>query len=278
MRIREVGALARLDAHEVLRSRWPAVVTLIYGALAALLTFAAMRESSVLGFTGTGRVLLSFAHGLLLLLPLLALAATSQTLNRAREDGTLELLFGQPVSPAGFYTAVTLVRASLLFLPLAGLITLLPLLTWIAFGDVVPWAYVGRTLLVSASLLWAFVGLGMALSAHVGNQAKAAILALLVWASAVALVDFALIAVLLQWRLNAGSVFFLAALNPVQCARMALLAGQDPELSTFGPVGFFLATHLGSNGLLALGVAWPVATGWIGWLLGLRRFRRGDLV
>ena len=274
----EVLALARLDAHEVLRSRWPAVVTLLYGVLAALLTFAAMRESSVLGFTGTGRVLLSFAHGLLLLLPLLALAATSQTLNRAREDGSLELLFGQPVSPAGYYSAVTLVRTALLFVPLAALVALLPLLTRIAFGDAVPWGYLGRTLLVSAALLWAFVGIGMALSAHVAHQAKAAILALLIWAAAVALVDFALIAVLLQWRLSAGSVFFLAALNPVQCARMALLSGQDPELSTFGPVGFFLAHRLGSAGLLWLGIAWPAACGWLCWLLGLHRFRRGDLV
>lgn len=274
----EIVALARLDAREVLRSRWPIVLTVIYGALAAVLTFGAMRESNVLGFTGTGRVLLSFAHGLLLVLPLLALAATSQTLNRAREDGTLELLFGHPVSPAGYYSAVTLVRTALLVVPLAALTLLLPLLTWIAFGDPVPWAYVFRTLLVSSTLLWSFVGVGMALSAFVTHQAKAAILALLVWAAAVALVDFALIAILLQWRLHAASVFVLAALNPVQCARMALIAGQDPQLASFGPVGFFLAQKLGPNGLLALGVGWPTILGWFAWYIGLRRFRSGDLV
>ncbi|HNU83441.1 MAG TPA: hypothetical protein PKO05_08430, partial [Thermoanaerobaculia bacterium] len=58
----ELVALARLDVHEVLRSRWPVAVVLLYSALAALLVFAALRESNVLGFTGTGRVLLSFAH------------------------------------------------------------------------------------------------------------------------------------------------------------------------------------------------------------------------
>ena len=35
-----------------------------------------------------------------------ALSATGQTLNRAREEGTLEMLFGHPVSPGGYYTAV----------------------------------------------------------------------------------------------------------------------------------------------------------------------------
>lgn len=274
----EILALAHLDAREVLRSRWPAAVALLYCALAALLAFAAMRESSVLGFTGTGRVLLSFAHGLLILLPLLALSATGQTLNRAREEGTLELLFGHPVSPGGYYAAVTLVRYALLLLPLVAILVLLPTITRVAFGDPVPWSYLARALAVGAALLWAFTGIGMALSAHVAHQAKSAILGLLIWAAAVALVDFALIAVLLQWRLHAGTAFFLAALNPVQCARMALISAQDPELATFGPVGFFLAQRLGANGLLALGLAWPAAAGWIAWFLGLARFRRGDLV
>ncbi len=278
MRRTELRALARLDLHEVLRSRWPLVVVLLYGALAALLAFAAMRESNVLGFTGTGRVLLAFAHGLLVLLPLLALSATGQTLNRAREEGALELLFGHPVSPAGYYTAVSLVRFALLLVPLAALLLLLPMLTWAAFGDPVPWSYLLRSLAVGAALLVTFVGVGMAVSAYVQHSGRAAILGLLIWASAVALVDFALIAVLLQWRLHAGTAFFLAGLNPVQCARMALISGQDPELSTFGPVGFFLAHQLGARGLLALGLAWPTAAGLLAWWLGLRRFRRGDLV
>lgn len=274
----ELLALARLDVHEVLRSRWPAVVSLLYAALAALLAFAAMRESNVLGFTGTGRVLLAFAHGLLLLLPLLALAATGQTINRAREEGALELLFGHPVSPGGYYTATSLVRLALLLVPLAALLLLLPAITWVAFGDPIPWGYLGRSLAVGTALVVAFTGIGMALSAHVAHQARSAIFGLLIWAAAVALVDFALIAILLQWRLNAGTAFFLAALNPVQCARMALIAGQDPELSTFGPVGFFLAQRLGAGGLLALGLAWPAIVGIVAWLIGLRRFRRGDLV
>jgi ABC-type transport system involved in multi-copper enzyme maturation permease subunit len=274
----ELLPLLRLDAHELRRSRWPAAVLVVYAALAALFSFAALRESSVLGFTGTGRVVLSFAHGLLLLLPLLGLVATTQTLNRAREDGTLELLLGHPVSPGGYYTALTIARFALLFAPLAALLLLLPALTWAALGDPVPWAWIGRTLAVTAALLWAFVGLGLLVSATVGHQAKAAIVALLLWAAGVALLDFALVAVLLQWRLEPASVFLLAALNPVQCARLALLSGLDPQLSSFGPVGFFLAQRVGPNGLLALGLAWPLTVGWLAWITGLRRFRRGDLV
>ena len=274
----EIAALGRLDAREVLRSRWPAVTVALYAVVALLFTFGALRESSVLGFTGTGRVLLSFTHALVLLVPLLALAATSQTLNRAREDGSLELLLGHPISPDGYYTAVTLVRLALLVAPLAALLVLLPALTRVAFGDPVPWGAVARTVAVGVALAWAFVGVGMALSAYVAQTAKAAILGLLVWAAAVALLDFALVGVMLQWRLQPAPLFLLAALNPVQCARMALLAGQDPELNSFGPVGFWLAQRLGPDGLLALGLGWPLAAGTLAWLAGRRRFRSGDLV
>jgi hypothetical protein len=73
-------------------------------------------------------------------------------------------------------------------------------------------------------------------------------------------------------------IFALAVLNPVESVRMALLSGQDPDLAAFGPVGFYLAQHLGGRALFAIGLAWPVAAGTAAWWLGRRRFVRGDLV
>jgi ABC-2 type transport system permease protein len=67
-------------------------------------------------------------------------------------------------------------------------------------------------------------------------------------------------------------------LNPVQCARLALLSGAQPELSTFGPVGFFLANQIGSFGLLLLGIGWPLLLGVTAWVWSLGAFRRRDLV
>jgi ABC-2 type transport system permease protein len=94
----------------------------------------------------------------------------------------------------------------------------------------------------------------------------------------VALVDFALIGLLLQWRLPAQEVFALAALNPVQVVRVALLAGAEPELSVLGPVGFYLANRLGPRVLLALGIGWPLVFGGIAWTMAWRAFRTRDLV
>jgi ABC-2 type transport system permease protein len=83
---------------------------------------------------------------------------------------------------------------------------------------------------------------------------------------------------MLQWRLEPRVVFALAALNPVQSIRMALLSSADPELSVLGPVGFYLANRIGSSGLYALGVAWPMVLGTLAWASGLWKLRRGDVV
>ncbi len=275
---RSTLAVARLDLAEVLRSRWLLFCAALYAGLAALFVLVGLRESSVLGFTGMGRVLLSLCHALVLLLPLLALTAVGQVVNHARDDGTLELLFSHPVTRRQYFVAVTAVRFSMLVLPLAALLLLVSLLGWLVLGSAVPWGFIGTACLVSASLLWAFVGIGIGISTCVRNQAKAMIFLLLAWVTGVALLDFGLAGLMLQWRMSAATVFLLAALNPVEAARVALLSGAEPSLSVLGPVGFFLANRLGGGWLFALGTLWPALAGTIAWGLALRRFSRGDLV
>jgi ABC-type transport system involved in multi-copper enzyme maturation permease subunit len=276
--MRELAAIGRLELAEVLRSRWIALCLGLYAVLGGVFVLGAMRESGVLGFTGMGRVLFALCHALVLVLPLLGLTATGQVVNRAREEGALELLFSHPVSRGGWFTAVSLVRLAALLLPLMLLLPALAIYGRLAFGEAVPWAFLLRALAVSTSLLLASVGTGLFLSCHVRNQAKALMLLLLVWAAGVALLDFALAGLMLQWRLDPRAVFALSALNPVQCARMALLSAAEPELSTLGPVGFFLAHRIGATGLLVLGLLWPTLLGCCAWLLTLRSLSRGDLV
>lgn len=270
-------AVARLDLAEVVRSRWLVFCVGVYGLVAAVFTLVGTRESSVLGFTGMGRVLLSVIHALLLVLPLLALTATAQAVGRARDEGALELLLAQPISRTAYVTAVTAVRYLALLVPLVATVALMGLVGVVAFGEAVPWSFVGRTLVLSAALLWAFVGIGLLVSTLVRHTGKAMIYALLVWALSVALLDFALVGLMLEWRLDARAVFLLAALNPVESARMALLSAAQPELGVLGPVGFFLATHVGPGALFALGVAWPAAVGCLGFGVATWSFRTGDV-
>lgn len=275
---RELGAVARLDLAEVLRSRWALFTFLVYAGLAAAFVLVGMRESSMLAFTGLGRVLLSLCHALLLLLPLFALTATGQVINRAREDGTLEFLFTQPIRRAAYFGAISLTRLAVLTLPLWLLFLALGLYAAVAFDEAVAWGYLLEVLVLCTSVLVAFVGLGTAVSTWVRNQARATIWLLGLWALGVALLDFALVGAMLQWRVAPEAVFLLASLNPVQAARMALLSGASTELSVLGPVGFYLSNKVGSTLLFVWGTAWPAAVGLLAWFAAFRSFRRADIV
>jgi ABC-type Na+ efflux pump permease subunit len=237
-----------------------------------------LRESGVIGFTGMGRALMSWSHALLFLLPLVALSGTSQVVNQARDDGSLELLLSNPVSRTAWFTGTTIVRVAALCAPLLIAMPLMAVVGALAFGQAVPWDFLLRGVAVSVSLMLCFVAIGLLVSTLVRNQAKALMATILIWAAGVALIDFGLVGLMLQWELPPQAVFALAALNPVQCARLALLSGAQPELSTFGPVGFWLANHVGAGGLLAIGTGWPLLIGATAWTCSLAVFRKKDLV
>ena len=275
--IRDWSAIVRLDLAETVRSRWALFCVALYAALGALFVLVGMRESTLLGFTGMGRVLVGLSHALLMVLPLLALTAASQVVNRAREEGALELLFSHPIRRGAYFLGITAARYLVLTAPLLVLFVGLAALGAGFLDRTIMWSVLLRALLVSAALLAAFLGIGLAISTFVANPARSATIALVVWILAVALLDFALIGVMLQWRLQPQGVFALALLNPVQAARMALLAAGDAELSTLGPVGFYVANRIGATALLAIGVAWPLFAGFSAWLFAYVRFTRGDV-
>ncbi len=276
-RLNSYWAVARLDMAEVLRSRWLLFCVVVYALLAAVFVLVGMRESTVFGFTGTGRVLVSYVHALLVLLPLMALVATGHLVNKARDDGTLELLFSQPISRGAFFSAVSSVRLIVLLAPLVVLMVAVGLFGRVVFGQQIAWSFINHCLILCSALVWAFCGLGLWVSTSVPNTARATMYLLLIWLAGIALLDFALAGMMLQWRLEPRVVFALATLNPVQSIRMALLSSADPELSVLGPVGFYLANRIGTTWLYVLGLGWPLLLGTIAWTGALWRLRRGDV-
>jgi len=277
-RLRALWAVMRLDLAELVRSRWLVMSLVVYGVLCAVFILVGLHESELLGFTGAGRVLVSLTHALLVLLPLLALTGTSQAINRARDDGTLEVLLSHPIPRGAWFLGVAATRYLALLLPLVVAMGAVAAWARLVHGQAIPWGFLGRCLAVSASLLAAFSGLGLLVSVLVRHAGRAALNALLIWVASIALLDLALAGLMLQWRLPARAVFVLAAANPVQAARMALLSSADPELSVLGPVGFYLVHRIGPDALHALGVAWPAALGVAAAALAWLSFRRGDLV
>jgi ABC-2 type transport system permease protein len=271
------SAFLRLELADALRSRWvvftAAVYTLVFGAFVWL----GLRESSVLGFTGLSRVVLNMANAVAIVLPLVSLVATSQTVVRARSNGFFELFLAQPARRGNWFSAMLLSRLLVIAGPLIALL-LVVLGVGLARGEAQLLPLVCKSALVTLSLTWAFVGIGFWLSALARTPERATVYALVVWLAASALHDFALIGVLLKVRLAPQVVFALAAANPVESARLAILSGVDPELSVLGPVGFWLANTLGSQLMFTIGVVWPLVLGALCLAAAARRLQRMDLV
>lgn len=272
-----LGAFLRLELADAMRSRWLPFTSASYLGVFGLFGWLGLRESSVLGFTGMSRVVLNTANAIVVVLPLVALVATSQTVVRARQSGYFELFLSQPCRRRDWFWATVLARVVVLFAPLVAMLTIVAVIA--AFqGEAFFGALILRTAGITLSLLWAYVGVGLLVSSSARSAERAVVLALLIWLFGAALHDFALIGVLLEFRLEPRAVFVLTAANPVEAARLALLAGIDPELSVFGPVGFWIANVLGPRGTTFVGLGWPFAVGSVALRLALRRLDRSDLV
>jgi ABC-2 type transport system permease protein len=265
------SALFRLELADALRSRWVlftiAAYTLVFGAFVWL----GLRESSVLGFTGISRVVLNVSNAVVIVLPLVALVATSQSIVRARTTGLFELLLAQPCKRSDWLFATTAARLAVIAGPLVVIL----------FGTLVFGAIAGEknlTPIVVVSLTWAFVCVGLLVSSRARTTERATVYGLVAWLAATLLHDLGLIGVLLKWHLSPQVVFGIAAINPIESSRLAILSGIDPELSVLGPVGFWLANSVGSRGALALGVVWPLVLGAIALSLTRRSLDRSDLV
>jgi len=270
-------AFFRLELAHALRSRWVSFTALVYLLVFGAFIGLGLRESSVLGFTGLSRVVLNVSNAVVIVLPLVALVATAQSVVSSRSSGFFELFLSQPCRRSDWFWAVLASRILVIVGPLVVLLlgtsiagafmdepALLPLVT--------------RSLLVTIALTWAFVAVGLWLSSVARTSERATVYVLLAWLGCTALHDFGLIALLLRFKLLPMVVFTLAASNPAEAARLAILSGIDPELSILGPVGFWLATTLGPRLTLLVGVGWPVALGMAAVYAAVRHLNRADLV
>jgi ABC-2 type transport system permease protein len=272
-------ALFRLEMADALRSRWVVFTAAVYALVFAAFVWLGLRESSVLGFTGLSRVVLNVANAVVVAVPLVALVATSQSIVRARTSGFFELVLAQPCRRNDWLLAVVASRIVVVLGPLA-LLLLATLGAGMVLrdGDEALAPLVARSLAITAALAWSFVGIGMFASSVAPTPERATVYALLAWLVAAALHDFALIGAMLRFHLTPAAVFAIAAANPVEAARVALLSGVDPELGVLGPVGFWLANTFGSKLTLLVGVGWPLLLGTLCLGLASRRLGRADLV
>ena len=271
------AALFRLELADALRSRWVVFIAVAYVLVFGAFVWLGLREARFLGFTGLSRVVLNVSNAIVIVLPLVSLVATHQSIVRARATGLFELLLAQPVVRADWLAAAVAARLLVIVGPLVVLLAATLAVGW-SSGEHSLAPLVGRSLLVVSALSFAFVGVGVLVSSAARSTERATVYALIAWLGATVLHDFGLIGVLLRWRLAPAAVFALAAANPVESSRIAILSGVDPDLSVLGPVGFWLANTLGPRVALATGVGWPVLLGALALLVARRNLDRSDLV
>ncbi|MEI7892218.1 MAG: ABC transporter permease [Myxococcales bacterium] len=275
---RAMLAFGRLELAESLRSKWLAFTSALYAVLFLAFVWFGLRESSVLGFSGLSRVVLSVSHALVLAIPLLVLFASSTVIVRARTSGLFELLLVQPCRRFDWFVGVLAARMVVLIGPLLLLFLVSGLASLVMGGEAGLFAIATRCLVISVGLIWAFSGIGFYISATAKTAERATVLALVAWAGASALHDFALMGILLKTSLPPSLVFALAAVNPSEAARVGILAGVDPEVSILGPVGFWIANSLGARLTYAFAVGWPLSLGSIALWRAADRLQKADLV
>lgn len=273
--MRDAMAFTRFELADSLRSRWLGSTLVLYALVFLAFVLFGLRESAVLGFTGLSRVVLEVTNGVLVAVPLLVLLATSQVVVRARRSGLLEMALVQPTTRGSWFFGVLASRTAVLLGPL---ILVFAAALIFGAGEENMLAIVARCLAISVALAWGYLGVGLLISATAKTPERAIVLALAVWVFVTALHDFLLIGVLLQTRLPPRLVFFLAALNPSEAARVGILTSVDPELSVLGPVGFWLANALGPTRALAVAIGWPALLGTACLGLAARSVSRADAI
>lgn len=270
-------AVLRLEAYAVARARWfGAAIVLALGLVGFFLVVAA-RESTVLGFTGFGKVMGGVVQASMLLVPLLALASTAQAVTSARQSGVLEWILAQPVTRTACFRALLLPRLAALLAPLAGSVLALALAA-VLLGQPVPARLVAVFLVVLVGQGFSFGALGMWTSCVSRTPEQALLRSLGLWMATAVLVDFVLLGVLLRWELPPAVVFVLAGLNPMQDGRVAVLAAIDPQMGALGPVGTWAVTTLGLGPTLAWTLLWPFLVGGAATVAAWRAFLARDIL
>lgn len=272
-----LATMWRMELRETLRARWYQVYLVAFVALMGAFFAFGLAESSIMGFHGLGRLLLTFIQLVLLILPIFVLVTTARTLVGDRESGVWEYMLSLPVSFRGYFWGRMGGRGTAMIVPLV-LALFGGAMVEVVRGNPVPWEVVVYYAVMVVSLTVCFLGIAMALSVVSVSQEMAVGVAFVIWLASEGLVDAVLLGLLIRQQIAAEWILGIAMLNPLQAFRTAAVVLLDPELKLLGPLSYTLHEELGRTGMLAWAIAWPVVVGLVsaGW--GAWRFSSRDVV
>ena len=269
--------IAYLDLKESIRANWFIVYSLVFGGLIALFFIAGITESQVMGFSGLSRLLLMYIQVTIVILPIFILVTTVRSISGDRDSHILEYMLSFPISLKQYYWGKVFGRFITVFLPVF-MAMAFAIIYGVFKGADVPWniffLYTGLLFAMSS----AFLGIAFFISSLVKSSEMALGISFFVWIFLLAFIDIALIALMMQNRMNEGVIISIAFLNPMEIFRVAAISLFDPELTVMGPVAFYILDTMKQSSFIVLSILYPLLLGLLFAFLGYRIFIKKDLV
>lgn len=237
--------ISRLDLQSSFHSKWFWGYTLCLLIGIGSIFASGISDSRVSGFTGLTRLLLIFIQACNLILPIFILVSTVRTLVKEKENSIFEYLLSFPISLKEYFFAKFLSRFIVLSVPLLGSMCAAVLLC-ILKGQKVPYEviFLYTGLLIVSTFF--YVSLSFLISSIVKSQEAGLGLSLFIWLVFIALLDIALLGLMIKALLPENLIYAIALCNPTQVFKIAAISLFDPVLSVVGPVSFFILDTLGS--------------------------------
>lgn len=269
--------VCRLEIQGALRSKWFWSYAIVLLAAIALIFASGISDSRVSGFTGLSRVLLIFIQACNLILPVFILVSTVRTLVKEKENSVFEYLLSFPVTLPEYYFAKFAARVCILSVPLIAAMALAALLCLLKSKSI-PFEVIALYTGLLLGVTYFYVSLSFLISSVVKSQETGLGAALLIWLLFTALLDVALLGLLIKALVPENVIYALALCNPAQLFKIAAISLFDPVLSVIGPAAFFILDMFGRAGFLLYTFAMFMLCGTLMLLAGYFVFSRKDML
>lgn len=234
-------------------------------------------ESRVMGFTGLTRLLVIFIQACNLILPVFILISTVRTLVKERENNVFEYLLSYPLSLREYFFGKAISRFVIICLPLI-LSMLVAAVFSLLKGQQVPWELFSLYLMLLICSSFYYVSMAFLISSFVKTQEASLGLSLFIWLVLIALIDVALLGLMIKALVPEEVIYAIALVNPIQIFKVAAISLFDPVLSVIGPAAYFILDTFGANAFIWYAFGYFIFFGLVFLALGYKLFSSRDLL
>jgi Cu-processing system permease protein len=237
--------IAEKELRDSLRNRWFVVFTIAFAGLALALSALIQPGAGQLHIASYSRTTASLINLVLLFVPLIGLTLGATNLAGDRETGTLAYLLAQPITRVEVLLGKYLGVAGALFATLtigfgvAGAALALQ-------GSINDAAGYLLTVVLAYLLALAMLSLGFLMSAVAQKTVAALGGALFLWLFLVFIGDLGIMGTAVITQMPITSVFFVAAINPLQMFKIASILTIQANLEVLGPAGLYATNQFGA--------------------------------